>query len=749
MKKRSVAGKLMAVMLAAAMVVSVTACGGSPSETLQPESSISQDTAEGSTDNGVSEETQGGTSAEEDAEGQEFDFAAYEELSTEIYQEQMGEFYDTYMAAKEAETVSERYALMAVAEAKLMESAVMLPTTTLGGRYAISRVAPYTVDYVLWGSDYNRYHQALVCTEPLLAEHRAEMKEKWTELKGTGTYEAWAKDYLQEKGYTLKDTYLYVYSDDPTTWDVLSSSLSVDCEPLVNTYDGLLEYDNEGTLQPALAEEYSVSDDGLVYTFKLREGAVWVDAQGRKVADVTADDFVAGMQHMMDAQGGLEYLVEGVIANASQYINGEITDFSQIGVKAVDTYTLEYTLEAPCTYFTTMLGYSIFAPMSRSYYESMGGKFGEEFDSAAPDYQYGLDFSSIAYCGPYLVTNATEKNTIVFKANDSYWNKDNINLQSIIWLYNDGSDVTRAYNDMKAGIIDGCNLNSSTLTMAQEDGWFDQYAYISNTDATSYMVYYNLNRSAFANVNDETALVSAQTDEDAARTNAALNNVHFRRAISFALDRGAYNAQGVGEELKYNSLRNSYTPWNFVVLEEDVTIDINGTPTTFEEGTVYGIIMQAQIDADGVPIKVYDPAADDGYGSGDGYDGWYSVENAVAELEIAIEELAAEGIVIDEANPILLDLPYPSNSEVYVNRMNAYKQSLEEALGGKVIVNLISSPDYDGWYDAGYYTTYGYEQNYDLYDLSGWIPDYGDPCSYLDTMLPDYAGYMTRCFGIF
>ena len=105
--------------------------------------------------------------------------------------------------------------------------------------------------------------------------------------------------------------------------------------------------------------------------------------------------------------------------------------------------------------------------------------------------------------------------------------------------------------------------------------------------------------------------------------------------------------------------------------------------------------------------------------------------------------------MIDETNPIQLDLPYPSNSEVYVNKVNAYKQSLEEALGGKVIVNLISSPDYDGWYDAGYYTTYGYEQNYDLYDLSGWIPDYGDPCSYLDTMLPDYAGYMTRCFGIF
>lgn len=86
--------------------------------------------------------------------------------------------------------------------------------------------------------------------------------------------------------------------------------------------------------QPALAESYEVSDDGLTYTFHLRKGASWVDSQGRKIADVTADDFVAGMQHMMDAQGGLEYLIEGIIVNASQYTPGEVTDFSQVGVKS-------------------------------------------------------------------------------------------------------------------------------------------------------------------------------------------------------------------------------------------------------------------------------------------------------------------------------------------------------------------------------------------------------------------------------
>lgn len=106
-----------------------------------------------------------------------------------------------------------------------------------------------------------------------------------------------------------------------------------------------MEYDDEGTLQPTLAESYEVSDDGLTYTFHIRDGISWVDSQGRAVADLTADDFVAGMQHMMDAQGGLEYLIEGIITNASEYISGEVTDFSQVGVEAVDDNTLVYHLE--------------------------------------------------------------------------------------------------------------------------------------------------------------------------------------------------------------------------------------------------------------------------------------------------------------------------------------------------------------------------------------------------------------------
>lgn len=607
------------------------------------------------------------------------------------------------------------------------------------------RMAPRTKDYTLWGSDNDRYHQYVVTTDFIKAEDYNEMRAKWDELKGTGTYESWVKEYLAGKGYTLKDSFSMPYASDPVTWDGLATSRAADNDAIINTYDGLMEYDVEGTLQPALAESYEVSDDGLTYTFHLRKDVKWTDSQGREVDTVKADDFVAGMQHMCDAQGGLEYLVQGVIKNVSQYISREVTDFDEVGVKAVDDYTVEYTLEEPCSYFMTMLGYTIFMPMSRSYYQSQGGKFGAEYDSSAADYQYGKDSNSIAYCGPYLVTNATAKNTIVFKLSDSYWNKDNVNIKTLTWLFNDQSDVTKMYTDAKAGTVDYVNLNTSTMETAKSEGLYDQYAVVSDTDATSFMAFYNINRTATANANDGTTAKSTKSDEEIQRTNKALQNVHFRRAISFAADRGAYNAQQVGEDLKYTSLRNTFTPGYFVSLSKDTTIQINGTDTTFPAGTYYGEIVQKQIDADGVKIKVWDAENK----TSDGFDGWYNPENAVEELNTAIEELAEEGITIDESNPIQMEYPYPSAVEVYTNKANSYKKSVEAALGGKVVINLVDAVDLDGWYYAGYYANYGYEANYDVYDVSGWGPDFGDPCSYLDTMLPDYEGYMTKCFGIF
>ena len=682
------------------------------------------------------------------------EYEDYNDLSQAIYDDNLGPFYQAYEQAKAAQNVSMRHALMAVAEAKLLGAAVMLPLNASGGNYGISRLAPYTVPSVLWGNDNQRFHRALVTTSPITAAHRQEMKEKWYALKGTGEYLDWAEDYLEEKGYTLKDRYTVHYSSDPQTWDVLATSKSADTDAIVNTYDGLYEYDCEGVLQPALAKSYEKTEhaDGTVsYTFHLRSGVSWVDSQGRQVAAMKADDFVAGMQHLLDAKGGLEYLVAGhspeesLIVNAYAYSNGSVRDFSQVGVKALDDTTLVYTLTKDVPYFLTMLGYSVFAPMSREYYTAQGGKFGTEFDPTSASYAYGRSPDNIAACGPYVVASHTAENTIVFKENAAYWNRDNVTVKTITWSYNDGKDALKGYQDTLSGAVDGATLNISSIEKAKADGNFDRLAFVGLNEAVTTMVFYNLNRQATANFNDSIGAATPKNENQLRRTRAAMYNVHFRRAISFAADRSAYNAQSKGEDLKVAALRNSFTPGDFVTLAEPVSLRVGDNQRTYDAGTPYGQIMQDQLDADGVAVKVWDG----NNRTGDGFDGWQDPQAAVKELEIAVEELSQQGIAVTAENPIYLDLPYFSGADHYTNRVNAYKQSLEKTLGGLVKVNPVACSDMNTVYYAGYYAGYGYEANFDLYDISGWGPDYGDPQTYLDTFLPQYAGYLTKMLGLF
>ena len=112
------------------------------------------------------------------------DMSTYDAKSAEVYNAALGEFITAYEVAKAVDNVSERQALMAIAEAKLLEASVMVPIYAAGGNYAISRIAPYTVPYTLWGGDMEKVYQQLIATEPIKSEDREAMKQKWTELRG-------------------------------------------------------------------------------------------------------------------------------------------------------------------------------------------------------------------------------------------------------------------------------------------------------------------------------------------------------------------------------------------------------------------------------------------------------------------------------------------------------------------------------------------------------------------------------------
>ena len=714
--------RFLAMLLAVVMVFALAACG-------QQQAAAPEEAHAGSDDGTAPVDTPAVLSFEEDDDA--------------IYEAALGEYQEYLEKAKaEVNNVSLRYALEAVAEAKLMESAVYIPGSSKGGMYAIGRVAPSTVDYQYWGNDQDRYYTALVVKgDPIKSADREEMRAKFAELKGTGEYYAWAEQYLADKGYTLKDTYTIGFSSNPKTWDILETYRSADAEAIVNTFSNLVEYDNESVLQPALAVALpEVSADGLTYTFTIRQGVKWVDSQGRKVGEVTANDWVTGLQHCLDT-GGTSWLVDGVIKNAHEYMEGEIVDFAEVGVKALDDYTLQYTLEQPTPYFLSMFTYNPFAPMNKAYFESKGGVLGLDAWASLESCDYGKDPDNIAYCGPYLVSNFTADNKIVFSANKDYYDTASVKIKTLTWLYNDGKDPTKAYNDMKNEVLDGCSLNSQTLQLAIDDGWFDQYKFVSATDATSYGMFINLRRGGYALFNDETAVVSALTEEQRTLANAALQNVHFRRAIAYGADRIAYNAQVTSDDVAELSVINSYTPGNFVRLEEDVTLDIG----TFPAGTYYGEIMQAQLDADGVSIKVWDPTKEAGAGSSAGFDGWYNPANAKAELALAAEEL---GITIDKDNPVVLELVYPSEVVQYANRANAWKQSVEASTDGAIIIELLDSTSLINWYYSGYYCESGAQCDYNMYDCSGWGPDYGDPKTYLDTLQAE-IGDMIHMLGIY
>ena len=743
--------KLMALLLVLTMMLSLVACAGNekPVETTAP-----------ATEPAPTEEvTEPAGDVYTGPDWAAIEAMDYDEASDALYEWNLGEFNAAYQDAKsEITDLDLRLAKMAIAEAKLMESGVFIPVYGDGGAYAMNRAVPRTVTTTSWGLDEYRWYTALVTNELITSEDRDALTGLWGESADADAWMAAAKAFLADHGYTLTDTWNVANGYEIATWDCIASSYTSDAYFIAPTYSPLLEYDAKNVQQPALAESVDVNDDGTVYTFHLRQGVKWVDQQGREIGEVTADDWVASMAHLIDNTDALGYLMtqsDGCgIKNFDAYLNGEVTDFAEIGVKAIDDYTLEYTLEAPFPAFLSMMGYGCFAPLNRAFYKAQGGTFsvdGDEYTSG----NYGTSPANIAYCGAYLVKNFTEKNVTSYVANPSYWNAEAVNTPNVNFYFNDGSDPLRTYNEAKEGTIAGCPFNSSALVLAKEEKpegsdktYFDLYSYTTTNSATTYCGWVNVHRGTWANYNDNTVGVSTQTEEEQVRTRSALNNQNFRLAMAMAFDRGAFNSTIVGEELKYASLKNSYVTGTFGKTAGEVTVDINGVATTFPAGTYFGIIEQAQLDADGVPLKVWDPEADGGAGSGDGFDGWFNADAAAAYLDKAVAELAQIGVEVSAEKPIHIDVPFGAYSESVTNRMNAYKQSIEKYTGGKVVVDLVSFPDSSSFSYAYYRTSNGAEANYDITPgTSGWGPDYGDAQSFLDTIQP--YGYMTKNIGLY
>ena len=234
--------------------------------------------------------------------------------------------------------------------------------------------------------------------------------------------------------------YGYVYTADPETLDYLISGKQSTKVATSNGIDGLFTNDKYGNLTPAVAEDWSVSQDGLTYTYKIRKGVKWFTSDGEEYAEVTAHDFVTGLKHAADNKSAALYLAQNSVKGLADYLSGNNTDFSAVGVKAVDDYTLQYTLNQPEPYWNSKLSYGIFWPLNAEFEKSKGKDFGKATDP-----------TSLLYNGPFLLKGLTAKSSIEFAKNEQYWDKDNVHIDTVTLAYYAGSDQESIESNFTSG----------------------------------------------------------------------------------------------------------------------------------------------------------------------------------------------------------------------------------------------------------------------------------------------------------
>ncbi len=184
-------------------------------------------------------------------------------------------------------------------------------------------------------------------------------------------------------------SYTSLYSSELGTLNYLITTTTAEFAVAANVIDTLVEYDRYGQAQPSQAESWEVSDDGLTWTFHLRRGSKWVNAAGEEYAEVVANDFVAAAKYILDAQNASSSadILYGVVEGAEAYYAGTatpeegatpapVTEWDTVGIRALDDYTLQYTLNSPAPYFVSMTTYVCFMPVYEPFLLKKGEQFG-------------------------------------------------------------------------------------------------------------------------------------------------------------------------------------------------------------------------------------------------------------------------------------------------------------------------------------------------------------------------------------
>ena len=501
-----------------------------------------------------------------------------------------------------------------------------------------------------------------------------------------------------QSGSDIK-TYSSTFSGNPTTFNYLLDYYADNTAIITNLVDGLLENDNHGNLVPSLAEDWSVSNDGLTYTYKLRKDAKWFTADGEEYAPVKAQDFVTGIKYAVDNKSQAIDLIQNSIKGLNDYITGADSDFSKVGVKAIDDQTIEYTLARPEPYWNSKTTNSILFPVNEEFLNSKGKDFGT------------LSPNSILYSGPYLLKDFTSKSSIEYVKNPHYYDHDKVSIERVKLAYFDGSDQELTIRNFESGAysIAGVYPNSSNFAKTKEK--YKNNIIYSLQDKTSWYFNFNVNRKAYNHT-------AKTTDEQKKSTETAVLNKNFRQAVNFALDRTAYSAQSNGEEAASKTLRNTLVPPTFVQVGDKTFGEVVASKLV-NYGTEWSDINLA-----------------------DSQDAYFNKEKAQAKFAEAKKELASQGVTF----PIHLDVAVDQTNKNAVTGMNSVKQTLESVLGADNIVIDVQQLSTDDFNNVAFLAPTPADRDYDL-NFDGWVGDYQDPSTYLNPFNAE-DGFYLKIFGL-
>ena len=479
--------------------------------------------------------------------------------------------------------------------------------------------------------------------------------------------------------------YRVLYSSEIGTMNYLTSGTSADQAVAANKVDTLIDYDSNGTMVPGLAESWSYDEATMTWTFNLRAGQKWLDHTGAVVADVTAQDFVDAMKYVLDPANAsdTEWLLEGVILNATDYYASLSDDdasndmaFEEVGVKAVDALTLQYTLEKEVPYFLSMLGYVCFMPAYGPLLEQTGSEF-----ATSEDKMY--------YCGAYYMANWEPQVEHRYVKNPNNWDADKVYITEIVKTYN--AEASTVGPEMaKRGEIDNTTLGADIVDSWMKDPSTSNMVSMERED-TSYSYFYCFNFNVYKLGDDwqRTGTGEYAIDEKYEPWNweIAVNNENFRQSIMSAVNRVNTVYVNTGDYADpADIIMNTITPTNNIVRDG---ADAYTTLDAFKD------------------IKAAD---------------FYNTDEAIAYRDKAIAELTKAGATF----PIKMLVRYNPSTTNWEQECLVLEQQVESVLGTDYVDIIVEAGP-----SENFLSTVRRSSDY-MFMKCNWAGDYADPETWVE-----------------